>query len=153
MRTDAIKRLPAQNKGLLAASSEIKSTGSKAPQVAASAPSTPQTPRTRVIGAKEVNVKLELAKLYKRALEVTIKENSVSSKKLQRELLVNTKLADELIQKLLKDKCIVDPGAKNRGKDVDREKTKEVLEAVDSAIKSLKNSDSAPNTPKGTLNK
>jgi hypothetical protein len=153
MRTDAIKRLPAQNKRLLAASSEIKSTGSKAPQVAASAPSTPQTPRTRVIGAKEVNVKLELAKLYKRALEVTIKENSVSSKKLQRELLVNTKLADELIQKLLKDKCIVDSGAKNRGKDVDREKTKEVLEAVDSAIKSLKNSDSAPNTPKGTLNK
>jgi len=144
--------LPKLTKRQLAASSEVSAAGySKTSQVPASAPTTPQTQRIRVIGSKEVNVKLELAKLYKRALEVTMKEPSVSSKKLQRELLVNNKLADELIQKLLKDKCLKDPGAKNRGKDVDREKTQKVLEAVESAISELKNSDSVPTTPKGTL--
>lgn len=153
MLLDAVKRLPAQNKRQLAASGEIKrASAEEVPKVAASAPTTPQTPRTRLIGSKEVNVKLELAKLYKRALEVTIKETSVGSKKLQRELAVNSKLADELIQKLLKDKCVVDSGAKNRGKDVDKEKVREVLETLDSAIKSLKYSDSAPNTPKGNSN-
>lgn len=145
--------MPKANKRPLAASSEISNSGSSTPkhnsQVPASAPTTPQTARTRVIGAKEINVKLELAKLYKRALEVTIKETTISSKKLQRELLVNSKLADELIQKLLKDKCVKDSGAKFRGRDVDQEQTRKVLEQVEAAIKALKNGDSAPTTPKG----